>query len=138
MTPQTMNYDTAKSIGYNTSITEVNYRGPLNEYDDFCEFVRLKFPNVTSFRVNVPVDHIPDNLMYRLEKVNCASTNITKLRYGPNINTLIATNTGIQLEDVLHDAKKISYLKIGNVYDGTRVTIDSHSEFLEFVNAPPL
>jgi hypothetical protein len=129
-----MNYDTAKYTGYNTNITEVHYSGRLDEYDDFCEFVRLKFPNLRSFRVNMPVDHIPDNLMYRLEKVDCSNTNIKKLRYGPNLNHLIACNTGILLGDVLHDAKKINYLKIGSVSDGTRVTIDSHSEFLEFLN----
>jgi hypothetical protein len=132
MPVRTINYDTAKSIGYDISITEIAYKGPLNEYDDFCNYVRLKFPNLKSFTVNVPVDHIPDNLMYRLEKVDCSHTNIKKLRYGPNIKCVIAVNTDIKLDDILSLDRSISYLKIGRVGDGTRVTIDSHSEFLEF------
>ena len=129
-----MNYDTAKNIGYNTNIFEVNYRGPLNEYDDFCEYVRLKFPNLISFRVNVPVDHIPDKLMYRLQKIDCSNTLISKLRYGPDLNSLIATNTGIQLRDVTANVKKINYLKLGNVANGTRITIDSNEEYQEFLS----
>ena len=128
-----MNYDAAKNIGYNTNIFEVNYRGPLDEYDDFCEYVRLKFPSLISFRVNVPVDHIPDKLMYRLQKVDCSNTLISKLRYGPDINSLIATNTGIQLRDVMVNVKKINYLKLGNVANGTRITIDSNDEYQEFL-----
>jgi hypothetical protein len=134
MPVQTMNYDTAKNIGYNTNIFEVNYRGPLNEYDDFCEYVRLKFPNLISFRVNVPVDHIPDKLMYRLQKIDCSNTLISKLRYGPVLNSLIATNTGIQLRDVTANVKKINYLKLGNVANGTRITIDSNEEYQEFLS----
>lgn len=127
-----MNLDTAKYTGYNTNITSVHYKGVLDEYDEFCEFIRLKFPNVKEFKVNVPVDHIPDNLMYRLEKVDCSNTNISKLKYGPNINHLIAANTDIKLSDVLLNVKKINYLKIGRVADGTRITIDSFQEFQEF------
>lgn len=133
-----MNLDTAKFIGHNDEITHVEYYGRVDEFNEFCEVIRIKLHKLVGLRIKSPIDNIPIRLMHRLQYLDCSNTLVTKLDYGPDLHTLIASNTDIKIEDVFHSIKKINYLKLGSIEKGTRVTIDSNTEYTEWINKHPL
>ena len=130
-----MNLDIAKFIGRSDDIISVWYIGSVEQFDEFCRYVIIKFPNLIKFRVNAPVSCIPDLLIHRLEYLDCSNTQIKKLYFGEKLRCLIACNTAIKLQDVLSNVEKMNYVKLGSIGDGSRVTIDSSSEYDEYIQS---
>lgn len=128
-----MDMDIARHHGADLNITSIWYIGHPDNFSEFCEFVYTKYPNLINLKVNRNVDTIPDKLCYRLKYLDCANSSIKSIYYGPHLEYLNAADTKMELSDVLSKAKKINYLKIGSIYNNTRLTIDSHNEYIEFL-----
>lgn len=125
--------DDAKHIGLNYDIDDICYIGSAREFNEFSEFAIRKFPNVTKLTVkNLGITTIIPRLMMKLSHLNCTDNPIKTLKYGPELEILIADNTDLELVEVLAKNEKLKYLKIGAIENRTRITIDSEAEYRLF------
>lgn len=126
-----MDLDIAKHIGRDLTVTNIWYIGNVEQFDEFCNYARTNFPNLTKLRVNRPVDKISPYITIRLEYLDCSDTNIDNLDHAGNLIYLDAANTNIKLQHVFEKIKNLHYLKIGHIPD--RITIDSQKEYSEYM-----
>jgi len=126
-----MDLDIAKYIGQDLSVTGIWYIGSVQQFEEFCNFARINFPNLTKFRVNHPVDKISPYITIRLEYLDCSNTNIDNLDHAGNLIHLNAANTNLKLQHIFEKIKNLHYLKVGHIPD--RITIDSQKEYSEYM-----